>query len=120
MGELLTFTPVDRTPARAIERSEPSERSEPEPLWRELVGAQLRAARLAAGRTLADVAAAAGISLPYLSEIERGLKEPSSEVLAAVSGALGLGLLDLTTAVSRTLGGEPHGIAPTGPLCLAV
>ena len=110
MGELLTFTPVDRTPSRR------ESRPEPEPLWRELVGAQLRAARVAAGRTLADVAGAAGISLPYLSEIERGLKEPSSEVLAAVSGALGLGLLDLTTAVSRTL----EASRPAGPLCLAV
>lgn len=110
MGELLTFTPAERTPPP----------SAPEPLWRELVGAQLRSARLAAGRTLADVASAAGISLPYLSEIERGLKEPSSEVLAAVSGALELGLIDLTAGVARTLGHSLEESRPTGPLCLAI
>lgn len=108
MGELLTFTPSGRT------------RSGPEPLWRELVGAELRRARLAAERTLADVAAAAGISLPYLSEVERGLKEPSSEVLAAISGALGLGLLDLTEGVGRSLLASPPGAGapPTGPVAL--
>ena len=75
----------------------------PEPLWRELVGESLRARRLAAGRTLAETAARAGISPQYLSEIERGLKEPSSEMIAAVLGALGTTLIDLTTDVSEQL-----------------
>lgn len=63
-----------------------------EPLWRHLVGDVLRKERQAQERTLKDVADAARISMPYLSEVERGRKEASSEVLAAAAGALGLGL----------------------------
>jgi transcriptional regulator with XRE-family HTH domain len=59
------------------------------------IGTALRRARLEQGRTLRDVAEAAGVSLPYLSEIERGRKEASSEVLASVCRALGLSLVDL-------------------------
>ncbi|MBA2813479.1 helix-turn-helix transcriptional regulator [Streptomyces sp. KM273126] len=66
-----------------------------EPLWRDLVGDVLRRERLAQERTLKDVAEAARISMPYLSELERGRKEASSEVLAAAAHALGLGLGDL-------------------------
>ena len=62
------------------------------PLWRDLVGSALRRERLAQERTLKDVAEAARISMPYLSELERGRKEASSEVLGAAAGALGLGL----------------------------
>ncbi len=75
----------------------------PEPLWREAVGHELREERRTAERTLADVATDAGVSTQYLSEVERGLKEPSSEVLGAVAGALGLRLVDLTTRVSSRL-----------------
>ncbi|WP_353940529.1 helix-turn-helix transcriptional regulator [Streptomyces sp. HUAS MG91] len=67
----------------------------PEPLWRHVVGDVLRRRRRAQGRTLQDVADVAGISMPYLSEMERGRKEASSEMLAAVAGALGLGLVDV-------------------------
>lgn len=66
-----------------------------EPLWRDLVGDVLRRERLAQERTLKDVADTARISMPYLSEVERGRKEASSEVLAAAAQALGLGLGDL-------------------------
>ncbi|MDL2080886.1 helix-turn-helix transcriptional regulator [Streptomyces sp. GXMU-J15] len=66
-----------------------------EPLWRDLVGDVLRRERLAQERTLKDVADAARISMPYLSEVERGRKEASSEVLAAAARALGLSLGDL-------------------------
>jgi transcriptional regulator with XRE-family HTH domain len=91
----------------------------PDPLWREAVGRELRATRTAAGRTLDDVARRAGVSGQYLSEIERGRKDPSSEMLGAVSGALGLALVDLVTRVGRRLdaGGQPN--RPTGPLALA-
>ncbi|MFE1955517.1 helix-turn-helix domain-containing protein [Streptomyces sp. NPDC059524] len=68
---------------------------EQEPLWRHVVGDVLRRRRRAQGRTLQDVADTAGISMPYLSEMERGRKEASSEMLAAVAGALGLGLVDV-------------------------
>ena len=104
MGELIAFP----TP-------EPSSAAEPEPLWREAVGRELRDARRTADRTLADVAGDAGVSTQYLSEVERGLKEPSSEILGAVAGALGLRLVDLTTRVSRRLSTG----TVSGPVCLA-
>lgn len=81
----------------------PLRRLEPEPLWRVVAGEQIREARQRRRETLAEVAGRAGISVQYLSEIERGRKEPSSEVLAAVVGALQLTLVDLTVAVSREL-----------------
>ncbi|WP_190121530.1 helix-turn-helix domain-containing protein [Streptomyces inusitatus] len=74
-----------------------------EPLWRDLVGEVLRRERLAQGRTLKEVAETARISMPYLSEIERGRKEASSEVLAAAARALGLGLADLLALTHREL-----------------
>lgn len=67
----------------------------PEPPLRVLVGAVLRRHRERQGRTLRDVAEAARVSVPYLSEVERGRKEASSEVLGAVCRALGLRLVDL-------------------------
>jgi len=103
MGDVVAF-PVQPLPHR---------RPEPEPLWREAVGRELREERRTAERTLADVASDAGVSTQYLSEVERGLKEPSSEVLGAVAGALGLRLVDLTSRVSRRLG------SLSGPVCLA-
>ena len=58
---------------------EPAPPSEPavEPLWREVVGRELREERHRQGRTLADVAGEAGVSTQYLSEVERGRKEPA-------------------------------------------
>ena len=93
MGDVVAFpVPPQRSPD-----------PEPEPLWREAVGHELREERRTAGRTLADVAHQAGVSTQYLSEIERGRKEPSSEVLGAVAGALGLRLVDITARVTRRL-----------------
>ncbi|MFS0702237.1 helix-turn-helix domain-containing protein [Cellulomonas sp. 179-A 4D5 NHS] len=77
-----------------------------EPLLRRLVGSILRARREAQGRTLRDVATDARVSVAYLSEIERGRKEASSEVLVAVCGALGMGLADLLADAHRTLVGH--------------
>ncbi|ATH97388.1 MULTISPECIES: helix-turn-helix domain-containing protein [Actinomycetes] len=74
-----------------------------EPLWRHMLGESLRERRTDSGETLNEVAARAGVSPQYLSEIERGLKEPSSEIIAAVGGALGITLLDLTLDVARSL-----------------
>jgi transcriptional regulator with XRE-family HTH domain len=82
---------------------QPGERDAREPLWRHLVGAVLRRERVAQQRTLKDVAEAARISMPYLSEVERGRKEASSEVLAAAAHALGLGLGDVLTRVQSEL-----------------
>ena len=79
-----------------------------EPLWRHLVGDALRRERLAQERTLKDVAEAARISMPYLSELERGRKEASSEVLAAAAQALGLGLANLLSLAQDELARYPH------------
>jgi transcriptional regulator with XRE-family HTH domain len=70
---------------------------------REALGDALRRRRQAQGRTLREVAAAAGVSLTYLSEVERGRKEASSEVLEAVCAALDLVLADLLYEVAETL-----------------
>jgi transcriptional regulator with XRE-family HTH domain len=74
-----------------------------EPLWREVLGRRLRVLRTEQGETLADTAGRAGISPQYLSEIERGRKEPSSEMIAALAGALHLTLVDLTELVAGDL-----------------
>ncbi|HJY24163.1 MAG TPA: helix-turn-helix transcriptional regulator, partial [Actinomycetes bacterium] len=70
-------------------------------LLRHLIGAALRRARQRQGRTLREVADAARVSMPYLSEVERGRKEASSEVLAAICRALGLRLSDLLEEVRQ-------------------
>lgn len=87
-----------------------------EPLWRQAVGEQLRTERAERGERLVDVADRAGVSAQYLSELERGLKEPSSEVLAAVAGALQLRVADLT---SRASGRLTSGLRFSDPVCLA-
>ena len=69
-------------------------------LLREAVGSSLRAARTEQSRTLRDVAREARVSLGYLSEVERGQKEASSELLNAICDALGLELSDLLSDVT--------------------
>jgi DNA-binding XRE family transcriptional regulator len=75
----------------------------PEPLWRELVGQVLRSERIETRRTLQQVAERAGVSPQYLSEVERGRKDPSSEMLESICGALGLRLADLLAASGQVL-----------------
>jgi hypothetical protein len=81
------------------------------PLLRTMLGDVLRRTRLEQGRTLADVARAARVSMPYLSEVERGRKEASSEVLAAICDALRLELAELLTATGQELSGGGYGDA---------
>ena len=57
-------------------------------LLREVIGDVLRSARTSQGRTLREVSDAARVSLGYLSEVERGRKEASSELLGAICDAL--------------------------------
>ena len=84
-----------------------------EPLWRELMGAELRAERHRQHRTLAEVASAAGVSMQHLSDVERGRKDPSSELLAAILGALGVDLpLLLLRAADGALAAAPSGRGP--------
>jgi transcriptional regulator with XRE-family HTH domain len=69
-------------------------------LLRHLLGDALRRLRLRQGRTLREVSAAARVSLGYLSEVERGQKEASSELLASICGALGAPLSHVLREVS--------------------
>ena len=76
--------------------------------WRVAVGNVLREWRTAQGLRLSDVAERAGVSVQYLSEVERGRKEPSSEVLGAVTEALGSSLTELALGVAEGLRGTPR------------
>ncbi|TDE90339.1 XRE family transcriptional regulator [Occultella glacieicola] len=98
-------TPDHRPTRTPSSTPRPGDRgAQPRPLlWREAVGHALRAERSDQGRTQGDVASQAGVSTQYLSEIERGRKEPSSEILEAIGQSLGLDLGTLTGRVSRAL-----------------
>ena len=69
-------------------------------LLRHLLGDALRRLRLRQGRTLREVSASARVSLGYLSEVERGQKEASSELLSAICSALGTPLSQVLPEVS--------------------
>jgi transcriptional regulator with XRE-family HTH domain len=117
MGDLLPIRPQSKQTASVST----------EPLWRELTGEVLRERRHERGEKLSETAGRAGISTQYLSELERGRKDPSSEVLSAVVGALDLTLRDLTVGVVRRLHVVPDFPPPSrrevgpvrGPLALA-
>ena len=72
-------------------------------LLRNALGETLRDARNRQNRTLRDVSTAANVSLGYLSEVERGRKEASSELLASICDALDLELSDLLDSVSAVM-----------------
>jgi transcriptional regulator with XRE-family HTH domain len=72
-------------------------------LLRRVIGDALRARRLSQHRTLREVSTAANVSLGYLSEIERGHKEASSELLQAICDALGARLSDVLHDAGDTL-----------------
>ncbi len=107
---------VLRFPTRSAEPS-----AGPEPLWRAAVGEQLRAERVSRELRIVDVAERAGVAPQYLSEIERGRKDASSEVLSAVSGALGLSVHQVTRRASVRLVGGLDRVrrSRSGPVCLA-
>ena len=69
-------------------------------LLRQLLGDVLRRLRIRQGRTLREVSASARVSLGYLSEVERGRKEASSELLAAICAALDMPLSQVFREVS--------------------
>ena len=96
MGDVVEFSR-----AAGPRRSKPGPSK---PLWRDVLGEVLRGERLEQQRILTEVAATAGVSPQYLSEIERGRKEPSSEILGSVADALGLDLFDVVHRVSERLG----------------
>ena len=80
-------------------------------LVRRLLGDVLRHQRLSQGRTLRDVSAEARVSLGYISEIERGQKEASSECLGAICSALDLPLSVVMSEVSGELAREEAALA---------
>jgi transcriptional regulator with XRE-family HTH domain len=85
-------------------------------LLRRMLGDVLRRHRLRQSRTLRDVSGAAGVSLGYLSEVERGRKEASSELLAAICGALDVSLAEVLREVSDDLARDERRrrLAPVG------
>ena len=87
-------------------------------LLRTQLGNTLRGHRLRQRRTLRDVSGAARVSLGYLSEVERGQKEASSELLASICDALDVELADLLAEVSLELrgidGAALRPVAPSG------
>lgn len=99
MADIVPFPRAPRRPAA------------PEPLWRHLLGDQLRRRRHDRDETLTETAEKAGVSPQYLSEVERGLKEPSSEMIAAIAGALDSSLIELTSAVADELRSAPASAA---------
>src|SRR5713226_3922171 len=94
---------AERARVYPLRREPPPEPPAQEPLWREVLGQRLRALRREHQETLAETAGRAGISPQYLSEVERGRKEPSSEMIAALAGALGTTLGDLADQVADEL-----------------
>lgn len=88
---------------RYAEPMQVQSKNSPAPLVRELSGDVLRQIRQHQGRTLREVSAKAQVSLGYLSEVERGQKEPSSELLASICQALGVPLCVLLREVSDRL-----------------
>ncbi|GAA1805041.1 helix-turn-helix transcriptional regulator [Agromyces neolithicus] len=101
MGDVVEFSrrPGSRRPGSRT----PGSRT-PKALWRDVLGEVLRAERRDQERILTEVAATAGVSPQYLSEIERGRKEPSSEILGSVADALGLDLFEVVHRVGERLG----------------
>ncbi len=87
-------------------------------LMREMLGQTLRELRMAEALTLREVSAAARVSLGYLSEVERGQKEASSELLNAICGALDVSLSDVLRRVSDRV--EAHEIVTPFPVVAPV
>ncbi len=77
-------------------------------LFRQLLGDVLRSRRIEQGRTLRQLCADASVSLGYMSEIERGQKEASSELLASICGALDVPLASVLHTVSRRVAQAEH------------
>lgn len=80
-------------------------------LFRRLLGEVLRSRRIRQGRTLRQVSAEARVSLGYVSEIERGQKEASSELLASICAALDVPLSEILAEVSDAVAMEEAALA---------
>ena len=87
-----------------------------------MLGKEIRSARTQRGDRLSDLAERSGVSPQYLSEIERGMKDPSSEMIDAIAGALGMSTLDLAKSLvvkGDSRNGDIHNAASTPVLLLA-
>ncbi|MGC5626801.1 helix-turn-helix domain-containing protein [Georgenia sp. Z1344] len=103
------------TPVVDETTTEPDERGTPV-LLRNVIGDVLREVRQRQGRTLREVSSDAKVSLGYLSEVERGQKEASSELLASISEALNTPLSHIMRVVSGRLAAhEPVRVPDTVP-----
>src|SRR5947208_13466174 len=118
MAEHANVYPLRREPQGEPRQPQPEPPTQ-EPLWREVLGRRLRVLRQEQQETLSETAGRAGISPQYLSEIERGRKEPSSEMIAALAGALGTTLIDLTEQVAGDLRRQ-QALGRTGPVMLSL
>jgi transcriptional regulator with XRE-family HTH domain len=87
------------------------ERSSAVVIFRRLLGEVLRTRRIRQGRTLRQVSADARVSLGYISEIERGQKEASSELLASICAALDVPLSEILSEVSDAVALEEAALA---------
>jgi transcriptional regulator with XRE-family HTH domain len=85
-------------------------------LLRELIGETLREERSLQGKTLREISKAARVSLGYLSEVERGQKEASSELLSAICGALDVPLSVILSVVSEKLALHEQSIVTALPV----
>jgi transcriptional regulator with XRE-family HTH domain len=88
-------------------------------LLREVIGDVLRRARTSQGRTLREVSDSARVSLGYLSEVERGRKEASSELLTAICGALEVPLSEVLTDAGEQLAREERAAVANSALSTA-
>src|SRR5690349_9726413 len=86
--------------ARSVVKASAPGRERQMVLLRQLLGDVLRRLRVRQSRTLREVSTLARVSLGYLSEVERGQKEASSELLASICGALGVPLSQVLREVS--------------------
>lgn len=108
MADVIPFPPAassveSEQPSAAPTQVQPSTTVQPATTAREAIGRVLRTERADQERSLANVAEDANVSLPYLSEVERGRKEVSSELLAAICGALDIEVADALEAAAQQM-----------------
>ncbi|MDJ0356637.1 helix-turn-helix transcriptional regulator [Paenarthrobacter sp. PH39-S1] len=108
MGDIIQFDPTGA-----------SWRRHHEPPLRDVFGEIFKDARIERGERLVEVARRAAISVQYLSEIERGRKDASSEVFASVAHALDMSMFDLTGQAAQRLSSTGRTGHTSGPVCLA-
>lgn len=98
------------SPATAHTSQAPTDNQGREPLLREALGGALRDVRNRNGLTLRELSQVASVSPGYLSELERGRKEVSSELLASVCGGLGLSVADVLMEAAAAM--ALHAVQP--------